>query len=82
MGLSGRAGGARWRAAKFSDDPVYPRDCGWREEVLADVVNGHWLLLFLHGSNACSIVEITSALMACAFITTKVVRKCGSWGLL
>lgn len=34
MGLSGRAGVAEWRAAKCSDDPVYPSDCGWREEML------------------------------------------------
>lgn len=66
MGLSGSAGVDRWRAAKFYDDPVYPNDCGWRGEVLA-------VLLMAIG---CSIVEITSALVACAFVRRKVVPKC------
>lgn len=77
VGLSDRAGVARWRAAEFSDDPVSPSDCGWEGGSAGRlVVDGHWLLLFLHGSNACFIVEITCALMACASMTTKVVTKC------
>lgn len=73
-GLSDRAGVGRWRAAKFSDDPVSPSDCGWEGGSAGRVViDGHRLLLFLHGSNAWFIVEIISALMTCAFMTTKVV---------
>lgn len=65
MGLSGRAGIARWRAAEFPDDPASPTDCGWEGGSAGRlVVDGHRLLVFLHGSNACLIVEITSALMA------------------
>ena len=70
MGLSDRAGVARWRAAEFSDDPVSPSDCGWEGGGAGRlVVDGH-------RSNVCFIVEITSALMACAFMTIKVVTKC------
>lgn len=67
VGLSDRARVARWRAARVSDDPVSSSDCCWEEGSAGRfVVNGHGLLLFLCGSNACFTVEITSALVACA----------------
>lgn len=65
---SDRAGVASWKAAEFSDNPVSPSDWG-------GLSMGCGLLLYLHESNSCFIVKITSALMAWAVMATRIVTQ-------